>query len=138
MNIGKAQKILRGIKYKPKSYFSIGRSAEAPTVILRFTQPAVDRDNPEKISHIVSADSLDEYYFSKMTTMDFIRYVKQLIIRQEMHEVDEFFVFKEVRLFDPHQAPPVPDGVTMEEFVEYIVDYQELTFSLADNTGLGY
>lgn len=113
--------IVRSIKYKPGWDFDVvvpdeelDRVFPGYLPMLRILATVPHRDNPAT-SVVVEARAPIPFAYEDMDLGVIYRWIREVAVGLELHEVDEWFLVDGVRVFDPHAVRhvegAVPDGL---------------------------
>lgn len=101
MTLTEAQQIIEGITYKIGTTVRIIRSYNTDIIQLGVGTIKPDvltfKENP-----LINTITITPEYLVQMTEKDLIREIKYIIVRLELHEVDEWLKYKGVCVTNPH------------------------------------
>ena len=101
MDIDEASKVLDNIRYKDGWDFALVRSEldDNYRLWIRWRVPDVltGRQTTVGSYEVIWPEMLDRF-----NELNFLKYIRHLIHKAELHESDEWFRYKNEQIFDPH------------------------------------
>lgn len=115
MTFLEAQAVLSKIKYK-RARFYLGANIASEEYGLRITMkvPCIKTGLE---THIVHHEIILGDFLVSMNERAFVNYIREKCTVMELHEVDEWFQYDGMRLFDPHKGQP--NHIPFDQIAEY-------------------